>query len=61
MYGCYLKEVNYGDVNYGSSEAVTVAMTISYDNAMQVQTETSSGGVGTVGGLVGTSGGVATG
>ena len=36
MYGCYLKEVNYGDMNYGTSEPATVAMTITYDNAMQV-------------------------
>ena len=51
MYGCYLKEVNYGDMNYGTSEPVTVAMSIAYDNAMQVNTATSEGGVGTVGGL----------
>lgn len=36
MYGCYLKEVNYGDLNYGTSEPVTVSMSISYDNAMQI-------------------------
>jgi hypothetical protein len=40
MYGCYLKEVNYGDVNYGSSEVVTVALSISYDNAMQINSAT---------------------
>jgi hypothetical protein len=36
MYGCYLKEVNYGDMNYGTSEPATIAMTITYDNAMQI-------------------------
>jgi hypothetical protein len=35
LYGCYLKGANYGDLNYGSNEAVTVEMTIAYDNANQ--------------------------
>lgn len=47
MYGCYLKEVNYGDLNYGTSEPVTVAMSISYDNAMQINpTSGQADGVG---------------
>lgn len=47
LYGCYLKEVNYGDLNYGTSEPVTVAMTISYDNAMQINpTSGQADGVG---------------
>ena len=52
MYGCYLKEVNYGDLNYGTSEPVTVAMTISYDNAMQVNA--ASGQADGVGSNIGT-------
>jgi hypothetical protein len=37
--GCYLQGVNYGDANYGSgTEAMTVAMTIRFDNAMQTTT-----------------------
>ena len=36
LYGCYLKEVNYGDMNYGTSEPATVALTITFDNAMQI-------------------------
>jgi len=36
--GCYLQAVNYGDSNYGSNEAMTVAMTIRYDNALQTTT-----------------------
>lgn len=56
IYGCYLKAVNYNDMNYGSSEAATVSMTIAFDNA--VQTPTGSG----VGAIVGrTIGDVATG
>jgi hypothetical protein len=35
LYGCYLKTVNYNTLNYGTSEAVTVSLTISYDNAIQ--------------------------
>jgi len=55
LYGCYLKSVNYNDFNYGTSEAATISMTITYDNANQVAGE----GVGT---LIGrTVGDVATG
>jgi len=58
LYGCYLKEVNYNDANYGSNEAMTISMTITYDNAAQVV----GGGVGTSGGLIGrTASGAATG
>jgi hypothetical protein len=56
IYGCYLKEVNYNDMNYGSSEAATISMTIAFDNA--VQTPPGSG----VGAVIGrTLGDVATG
>ena len=44
LYGCYLKGANYGDLNYGTNEAVTVEMTIAYDNANQSPTGV---GVGT--------------
>jgi hypothetical protein len=44
LYGCYLKSANYGDLNYGTNEAVTVEMTIAYDNANQTPNGT---GVGT--------------
>ena len=57
LYGCYLKEVNYGDANYGSSEAMTVALGITFDNANQIV----GGGVGSAGTLVGRAGTVATG
>jgi hypothetical protein len=35
MYGCYLSQANYGDLNYGTNEAVTIALTIRFDNATQ--------------------------
>tara|TARA_R110000803_G_scaffold50186_5_gene104235 strand:- start:554 stop:1174 length:621 start_codon:yes stop_codon:yes gene_type:complete len=57
LYGCYLKSVDYGDANYGSSEAMTIALSITYDNANQIV----GGGVGSAGTLVGRAGDVATG
>ena len=56
IYGCYLKSVNYNDMNYGESAAATVTLNITFDNA--VQTPAGSG----VGAVVGrTLGDVATG
>ena len=56
IYGCYLSEVNYNNMDYGASEAVTISMTIRFDNA--IQTPVGSG----VGAIVGrTLGDVATG
>lgn len=52
IYGCYLQSVNYNDANYGSNEAMTVSMTIRFDNAYQVETTTKQGtatGVSNVG------------
>jgi hypothetical protein len=43
--GCFLSEVNYQDMDYGSNEPVTISMTLRYDNALQ----TTGGGVGTTG------------
>jgi hypothetical protein len=35
LYGCYLQAVNYNNMDYALSEAVTVSMTIMFDNAIQ--------------------------
>ena len=35
LYGCYLESTNYNTLNYATSEVVTVALTIRYDNAIQ--------------------------
>lgn len=35
MYGCFITEANYGDLNYGSNEPVTIGMTMRFDNAVQ--------------------------
>ena len=52
LYGCYLANVNYNDLNYGESAPVTITMSIRFDNA--IQTPLGSG-VGTnVGRTLGT-------
>jgi hypothetical protein len=52
MYGCFLTTASYGTVNYGSNDAVTIDLTIQYDNAIQSPQGT---GVGTaVGRALGT-------
>ena len=35
LYGCFLQNVNYGDLNYATAEPATVSMTIRFDNAVQ--------------------------
>jgi hypothetical protein len=35
LVGCYLSAADYGDANYGTNEAMTIALTIRYDNATQ--------------------------
>jgi len=41
--GCFLSQVDYGDMNYNSNDPVTIALTIKFDNAVQ----TVGGGIGT--------------
>ena len=35
LYGCYLENANYNQLAYSSSEAITVTLSIRYDNAIQ--------------------------
>ena len=42
MYGCYLTTVDYGAMNYSTNDAMTVSLTVQYDNAVQLNS-----GVGT--------------
>ena len=44
LYGCFLSQVDYGDMNYGSNDPATIALTIRFDNAVQTPLGT---GVGT--------------
>lgn len=43
LYGCYLKNADFGGLNYGESAPVTINLTISFDNASVVQSDTSVG------------------
>lgn len=42
--GCFLSSVDWGDMNYGTNDAVQIALNIKFDNAVQ----TVGGGVGSV-------------
>jgi hypothetical protein len=44
LYGCFLTNVDYGSLNYANNDAVTVSLSIQYDNAVQSPIGT---GVGT--------------
>ena len=44
LYGCFITSANYNDLNYGTSEPVTISLTMRFDNALQTPLGT---GVGT--------------
>ncbi len=35
LYGCFLQNVNYNDLNYATAEPVTITAAIRFDNAVQ--------------------------
>jgi hypothetical protein len=35
LYGCFLQNVNYNELNYANNEMVTISMSIRFDNAIQ--------------------------
>ena len=35
LYGCYVQAAAYGELNYATSDAATIALTLRYDNAIQ--------------------------
>ena len=35
MYGCFISQVDYGDLNYGTNDPATIELTIRFDNAIQ--------------------------
>jgi hypothetical protein len=45
MYGCMLTGVDYGDMNYATNEEATLALTIKFDNALQMPTASSGVGI----------------
>lgn len=47
MYGCFVNNVEYGDLDYGSNDPLEITLSITFDNALQ------TGGTGGVGENVG--------
>lgn len=45
LYGCYLQSANYNDLNYATSDVVTISLSIRFDNAVQTP---EGSGVGAV-------------
>jgi hypothetical protein len=43
LYGCFLQNTDYGDLNYGTNEPATVALSIVYDNAIHTAGTTGIG------------------
>lgn len=41
LYGCYIASANYNQLNYGANEAVTISLSIRFDNAVQTPTEST--------------------
>jgi hypothetical protein len=41
--GAFISQVNYGEMNYGTSEAAMITLTVSYDNAVQTPDGTGIG------------------
>ena len=35
LYGCFLQTANYNTLNYGTNEAVTISLSVRFDNAIQ--------------------------
>jgi hypothetical protein len=46
LYGCFLSAVDYGELNYSSSDPQTVALSIRFDNAEQLKAGGQNAGVG---------------
>ena len=57
MYGCFLTNVNYNDVNYNTNEPVTIAMQIRFDNAQLVTNPDVTFSRGATSGLITGAGG----
>jgi len=54
LYGCFVQNADYGDLNYGTNEAATVALTIRFDNMEQwAAGQTATSIVGGIGAAVG--------
>ena len=49
LYGCFVQNADYGDMNYGTNEHATVALTIRFDN--MVQFAAGAAATSTIGGI----------
>lgn len=45
IYGCYLQKADYENMDYGSSEVVSISLTIKFDNAIQTPVGSGIGAV----------------
>lgn len=43
LYGCYIKEANYQELNYANNDPVTIQLSLRFDNAVQVPGGTGIG------------------
>jgi hypothetical protein len=43
LYGCYVQQANYNDLNYAESAPVTISLTMRFDNALQTPLGTGLG------------------
>jgi hypothetical protein len=43
LYGCFLQTANYNNLNYGTSDVVTIGLTLRFDNAIQSPLATGVG------------------
>ena len=43
LYGCYIKEANYQEVNYANGDPVQIQLTLRFDNALQTPAGTGIG------------------
>jgi hypothetical protein len=46
LYGCFLDQVDYGELNYNSQDPQTIALTVRFDNAEQSKAGGQTAGVG---------------
>jgi hypothetical protein len=46
LYGCFLDQVDYGELNYNSQDPQTIALTVRFDNAEQLPAGGQTAGVG---------------
>ena len=48
LYGCFLSQVDYGDMNYATNDPATIQLTVRFDNAEQTPqgNQTTAAGVG---------------